>query len=370
MTIPRPNTHPDVAKNQHLVPQTYMRAWSYNGGNSVWVYDKKRLDEGFPISAGEDVWKIESRSIERINAITNFYDMKAGDMYLSEEALDEIYGFLNGYDISFEGESLDTYEKLNQHYFDIDNWEIKKPDGTTVFKREHNLIKQNLQQARNTFIETNWSSQYENEWESFINDIEARVRIKKKLLPGKAYLRSQDMENLMKYFIMFDWRSEEGNFLVNDIIERLVNIISPDEIKIPEEERSHKEDSTILKEFKHNFARKAYYEYLNDKGTMATYMKSYLQNMSFVFLLTDSTCPFITSERPAMVIDSEDGLKEHILVATPTLLVSTGKTDNPNKFRIIKLSKEGVLRYNRQIAKNSESLILTSDTFNIKQLFE
>lgn len=370
MTIPRPNTHPDVAKNQHLVPQTYMRAWSYNGGNLVWVYDKKRLKAGFPIPAEEDVWKIESRSIKRINAITNFYDMKAGDMYLNEEALDEIYGFLNGYDISFEGESLDTYEKLNQHYFDIDNWEIRKPDGTSVFNREHNLIKQNLQQARYTFIETNWSSQYENEWEDFIGDIEKRVRIKKQLLPGKAYLRSSDMEKLMKYFIMFDWRSEAGNFLVNDIIEWFVNLISPDEIEIPEEERSHKEDNTILKEFKHNFARKAYYEYLNDKGTMATYMRSYLQNMSFVFLLTDSTCPFITSERPAMVIDSEDGLKEHILVATPTLLVSTRKTDNTDKFRIFKLTEEEVLRYNKKIAKNSESLILTSDTFNVKQLFE
>lgn len=169
---------------------------------------------------------------------------------------------------------------------------------------------------------------------------------------------------------MFDWRSEAGNFFVNDIIEWFVNLIAPDEIEIPEEERSHKEDSTILEEFKHNFARKAYYEYLNDKGTMATYMKSYLQNMSFVFLLTDSTCPFITSERPAMVIDSEDGLKEHILVATPTLLVSTGKTDNPDKYRIFKLTKEEVLLYNRKIAKNRESLILTSDTFNVKQLFE
>ena len=122
MTIPKPNTHPDVAKNQHLVPQTYMKAWSYNGGNSVWVYDKKYLEEGLENADEKTIWKIESRSIERINAITNFYDMKAGDMYLSEDALEEIYGFLKGYDISFEGENLDTYEKLNQHFFDIDNW--------------------------------------------------------------------------------------------------------------------------------------------------------------------------------------------------------------------------------------------------------
>ena len=38
------STHPEVAKNQHLVPQTYMSAWSYNNGDSVWVYDKNNAN--------------------------------------------------------------------------------------------------------------------------------------------------------------------------------------------------------------------------------------------------------------------------------------------------------------------------------------
>ena len=30
IVIPKANTHSDVAKEQHLVPRTYMRQWSYN----------------------------------------------------------------------------------------------------------------------------------------------------------------------------------------------------------------------------------------------------------------------------------------------------------------------------------------------------
>lgn len=30
LIIPKANTYPNVAKEQHLVPRTYMRNWSYN----------------------------------------------------------------------------------------------------------------------------------------------------------------------------------------------------------------------------------------------------------------------------------------------------------------------------------------------------
>lgn len=35
LLIPNTNTYPNVAKEQHLVPRTYMRNWSYNDSDSM-----------------------------------------------------------------------------------------------------------------------------------------------------------------------------------------------------------------------------------------------------------------------------------------------------------------------------------------------
>lgn len=44
IVIPKANTHSDVAKEQHLVPRTYMRQWSYNNTDSIYILikDKKK----------------------------------------------------------------------------------------------------------------------------------------------------------------------------------------------------------------------------------------------------------------------------------------------------------------------------------------
>ena len=42
--IPKANTHRDVAKEQHLVPRTYMRKWSYNNSDSIYVFDKNKRE--------------------------------------------------------------------------------------------------------------------------------------------------------------------------------------------------------------------------------------------------------------------------------------------------------------------------------------
>lgn len=37
IVIPQANTHSNVAKEQHLVPRIYMKQWSYNDSNSVYI---------------------------------------------------------------------------------------------------------------------------------------------------------------------------------------------------------------------------------------------------------------------------------------------------------------------------------------------
>lgn len=96
---PKANTHPNVAKNQHLIPRTYMREWSFAGNDSVFVYKKNESNKG-----------IQIKNINTINCEGGFYDIKAGDIFIPDEALDPLFGFLKNYRIELDEKNWKHYE--------------------------------------------------------------------------------------------------------------------------------------------------------------------------------------------------------------------------------------------------------------------
>lgn len=372
--IPSPNIHADVAINQHLVPQCYMREWSYNGGKSVWIYKKKeQLTEDYP---EHKRWKIESKSTKKINALDNFHDLKAGSPYLPEEAMEEIYGFLLKFDISIEGETIDTLEKINQHYFEFENWNIADSDGRAITADEKKQIALCLKESRYTYIETEWAKTYENNWRTYITAIEQKVRnLKASVLPEITEpqqgdgISKNDIELLMKYLIIYDWRSFQGNEYFNQAFEYVESVL-PElrNIEIPESSRLHPEDTTVMEEIKHNIRLKYFIDFLkNDTGMIRTFIEMYKENLEICFYLTDSSYPFITSNTPAFIINREDGLKEHVLVALPTMLIALGR-GAVNQFIISNLNHEEVDYYNKKIANHGDILIVPSESYDVASL--
>lgn len=374
INIPNPNIHPEVAVNQHLVPRCYMREWSYNGGRSVWTFNKeKQFNKEFP---EKSVWKIESRKTKRINAIDNFHDLKAGSLYMPEDALNEIFGFLKSYIIRLNGEQLDTLEKLNQRYSQYSDWEIMNQDGTSISYEYKEKIEKYLMNSRYTYIETEWARKYENNWRGYISDIEQKVRILKDSISvgakeprEEAEITQADIDLLMKYLIIYDWRSFEGNEYFNEIVECIKHAIPElQNIEVPEKERIHLEDASVMDEIIHNIRLKYFIEFLKyDRGVIRAIAEEYKKNLEICFCLTDSNHPFITSNTPAFVYTREDGMKEHILVARPTMLVSLGK-GSCNQFIVSKLSCNQVDKYNQGVAKHGELLILPTNNYNVSML--
>jgi len=70
IVIPQANTHSNVAKEQYLVPRIYMKQWSYNDSNSVYIYEKAKPADG-----------VHSASVYSINYIIGYNDIKAGDIF-------------------------------------------------------------------------------------------------------------------------------------------------------------------------------------------------------------------------------------------------------------------------------------------------
>jgi len=375
MVIPNPRTHSDVAVNQHLVPQCYMREWSYNGGRSVWVFDKtQQYNEQVPEASD---WSIISRKTDKINAIDNFYDLKAGSLYMPEDALEEIWGVFREFHVYLNGEKLDSLEKMNRNYFQFSAWEIRDSNGLVISQCDKDKIYQYLINSRYTYIETKWARKYENNWRDYIKEIERKVRQLKALgskdtkecLPTVSITQA-DIALLMKYLLIYDWRSFEGNGYFNEIIEAIISLIPEiNDIEIPETERIHQEDKTVMDEIVHNIRLKYYIDFLkNDSGVIRSYIEEYENNLTVCFNLTDPTYPFITSNIPAFVFNREDGLKEHILVARPTMLISLGRGESEH-FVVSNLSKEHVDTYNKGIAKHGSLIIVPTNPFDMSRLF-
>lgn len=365
--IPKPKAHSNVAKNQHLIPRCYMKAWKHNSGNDpkVWVFDKsvKYCESNLENSD----WSLKSFSTKDIMAKNGFHDIKAGFPYMPEEALHEIYDDILQFNISCDGKTLDSTELLNEKFYNFSNWEIKNSSGAMFTEDEKALLKKYFDESRWTYVETEWARTYENDWEQFIQPLETKVVDAYPL--AKISLTQDELISLIKYCIIYNWRSIEGNEIVNSIYDSLPGKDVLKSVTIPETERSYEGDSTAYDQIKHAIALKAFVDYLQaDNGHMKTIEKEFIQNLVPVFLLTDDSNPFITSDVPSFTRDREDGLRDILFVATPTLAIEYVK-GCPDEFLVNKLSPSEVLEYNKSIAKYGNKLIVKNQEYDIKQLF-
>ena len=158
-------------------------------------------------------------------------------------------------------------------------------------------------------------------WKGFIETIEHKVRSIKGLEEGTASLNSEDMRLLMTYLLIYGWRCKRGNSILNSVMQVLKDALPEITELLQPEERIHSFNETMYDEVVHGFRIKVYDDWLHGRdGVLKKYVKQYLEHLSFDFLLTDNTNPFITSDTPAFMFVNKWGYKEHILVATPTML--------------------------------------------------
>ena len=97
-------------------------------------------------------------------------------------------------------------------------------------------------------------------------------------------------------------------------------------------------------------------------------LNNYLETMGIRICLTTIENPFVTSETPSMIVKNIDGLYEHIFVATPTMLITTYRTDNTEKYVVNNLKRKYVNRYNKYIVRNSDLLITNKSDMDFEKL--
>lgn len=378
--IPIADKHEDTATNQHLVPQCYMREWAYNPNkSSVWLYQRD--------SGGEetDVDKINisygSKQIKKINAIDNYYDIKAGCYFMPQEALDEIFGPTMHLTVTLDGVSLDTEKKRNEKFGLFDEWIVSGVDGNVITEEEKVDLKKYFDEARFVFIEKEWDHQYENNWRTYINDFYNKILQTKSGIGCNSVgeknistlVTAEMISEIIKLLIVFDIRGFSLDEYINEQIDSIFDIL-PSEIfdmELEPEDRMHPMETTVRECFRHQFILHLCYDILKGNqmsGIVKTIWEGYKEHLIPRFCLTDAKHPFMTSERPVFMNILDNGQKEHIFVALPTMLISMGRGDK-GQFFVCNLSPDEVDAYNRTIAKNNEFIISRDSNLDVNKIW-
>ncbi len=245
---------------------------------------------------------------------------------------------------------------MNQIYYDFENWEITRKSDSTVASKKH--IKATIDQVKIRDIEENWSVKYENNWPTI------RSKIEQNVLNSSGDIPEFDKDFLMKFFVATDWRSAVSEPLFQENFKWLGSeMLSLDELDIPEDERGLPFFETLYDYFEHCLLLKLYRRFLNDDGPM--YVQA-LQNMkytSFHFLIADGVTKFVTSDNPSFVYTQADGLKVGLMPITPRILLVQGKkSDATSVYCVTHITDDAVKRYNAVIEENADKYVIYDNT--------
>lgn len=332
------------AKYHHLIPKTYMSFWANKAGT---------LQVEFLNNPGI----FEPKNCGNIAGITDYHSIKAGMIICTKVDADKIFSPLKDYIVEIDGKIVTDTLELNQKYYDFDSWIIRRRDGSLVSKKR---IKCEIEKIKIKDIESNWSTKYENMWNSIVTDMESILLISK-----SESVEAKYKDFLMKFFVALDWRSIQLNDEFQKAFQSFANVLL-DEIEIPEKERILPWLRTAADELKHNLLLKYYRRYLDDDGVIYTHAMANLKHTNFHFLIADGPTYFDTSDNPSFVFNREDGLKEGLMPMTPRILMVQGKCiEDVDKYFITRISDDVVKKYNKIIRSNANEFVIHSDMAEI-----
>lgn len=181
--IPAPRTERDATKNEHLIPKCYLKAWKYNQerNSTVWVYEKNKIHRS--LNSQKSDWTLESKPVNHVMSRLKYYDIKAGDPYMPDDALHYIYDPIMKFNVSYDGKILNSAELLNQYFYLFNKWDIKDSSDVPLTDAEIDSLNTYFNGTRWMYLETEWGHAYENDWKSFIEKIEKNARAR--LCPQK-----------------------------------------------------------------------------------------------------------------------------------------------------------------------------------------
>lgn len=322
-------------KNQHYIPQTYLKKWE-DGNRLLWLYNKDDDSLKYP------------QGIKKENVFyqKNLYT-KTPDDYPTFTETEKIQFFepLRNHTLTYDGKQLDPKEGYENLYQNFPDWDIRRLDNS---KASNKKLKQQLESYTNKDIEKNWAC-IENNWDILCDKIVNQVIL------GES-ISDEDRRKLIQFIVTLEFRNPKqiSNYrvLIEDFFKPVFNHPTFNHPDILEE--FLKCADLFFKSQIQKFQDNSEEENLISLTTDALFAYGH------IYFYTTKEEKFITCDNP-IIIEKKENLKDHpsikvLFPLTPNILVhiQTNTDKNPKLYTVIPLDQSTVTNINQGFKENAE----------------
>lgn len=330
------------AKNHHLIPQTYMRAWKHGVSRKSKVYTVDKGANG----VGSSV------KTKDIGAIEDYHSIRVGSVIVTNDDCVEFFKPLSNYQVLIDNMIETDLKMLSENFYDYDNWIIQNDKGQIVSENQKNTLKKEILSIHVKYIEDEWSRQYENYWNSTKDTIVSEIDSN----PNKQRIHAVKREDLIKFMVSMNWRTLPYPPKLQDILDSFFDPkiwgVDPKQVFIPEDERQYPFLKTFYEELSHSYLLKLFREFLDKKGHMMDQATKIIDDMGIELLLAPQNGEFITSDNPVCWFTNSNGDKEYIFPITPSVACSLKKGISKKEYIVQQLTKKELISINNELKNN------------------
>lgn len=319
-------------RNQHYVPQAYLKAWT-DSSEKLYLYNKDKSLNKYS-------------KTENVLYSPHLYTKNVADtLIFTEEDIEVIFGILRNYVIKLDGIILNDICECARHYDYFDDWEIFNLDGSLAKKKR---IKHEIDQIKITTIEHRWY-QIENGW------LKLKERVEKSVTNKSGSITREDLEQLYNFIVAQKWRTPKSIQYYKEIIDPLIKIL---------EEQFGDVCKDVSHEYSEAYFKKSLIKYQdkNEKSHMIKELEL-INECTVVFYKAGNDDHFYTSDNPVFIITDKDFYNGNYnglyLPITPKILCAIYKGD-PEKHIIVSMPSELTEVFNNTIVNNSFQLFISN----------
>lgn len=336
------------SEKQHLVPNTYLKAWSINN-NHVYYINKNEKDIDFKQNDFQ-------RRTRKLTIIDEFYSRNIYSNFFEANDLEEIFNPLTSknYSVTFEGEEIVTPTGLRNVFYEFNNWKIYDSSQILLSEEEKQELKKSIEEVQIRNIEEAWNRMFENTWPATRDAILQAVQLNTDVDKINAVKR----EELIRFMVAIEWRTYPPQPKLLESFKNLTNTLSLDFLneQLAKEEKYLSVINTRGEHFLHDLTLKYFLKYFNNKGPMYDEFLFIFNNMDIELLVPEAGYEFITSDNPVRMFTNIDNELEYIFPITPILACAVrknSKNQDKSRYWVTTYSKKDVINFNNHIKQSS-----------------
>lgn len=152
-------------KNQHFIPQVYLKQWNVNGAGQVYCYKKENLSEAVP----KNISKILCQS----HTYTIGYDDCFFIDFLTEAKKDfskQLESILKEYSAVayFDGKEIKDFYAAIDYLYRVDEWDFRKASDFHLLAPKKAIVAR-IKEIRSYILESRLDNYVEKKWSQSLN---------------------------------------------------------------------------------------------------------------------------------------------------------------------------------------------------------